>query len=466
MQTEMVNSQDFNGYARHFERRADFVFSDYLPGVVNANVRERTVGDLRVFRIADVFAGDGEIFLGFGRPNTYLTVPDGKGGYVKFAGKSLKRAPSVIEDTRGFVQSGVLVRMVGLPAYAAEKLRAAMEKHNGIKYWTCVNANLRVMEDAGFTSGKRKLSSIYMPYALASYLVDNGLEFEGRPVQLEVVRTSTMDMERYARSVIISELTTFCRHGDRALEAKSRSSRFWKVVRSALHVPGQLYRSLVPATAEEPLVRQVAPALPAALPYAGGIKVKVSLPSNFGILLRQFWGAHTLTEATQERVNIGDYLQRNLQPFPQANPNLVTRIKKRLLFSKPVIRFMHWIMNARYAELGEQNERDIYDMLRTSSPKVSNRYNLVMTRKRIVVVRTSVRMRIIDWILSKHLVASGYDPEVVFAGEIWKDVDGRIVLNGNSGTYQPTDAEVQAAAACLRAIFPHLEIVVDDTPRV
>ncbi len=52
-----------------------------------------------MFKIPEVFSGRDEIFIGFGRPNAYLVCPDGKGGYQKFAGKSLKRAPSVIEAT-------------------------------------------------------------------------------------------------------------------------------------------------------------------------------------------------------------------------------------------------------------------------------------------------------------------------------------------------------------------------------
>jgi len=226
------------GFAHHFERRPEFLFGSHVDEVVDASsIRERTIQDLRVFRISDLFAGKNEIFLGFGLPNVYLTVPDGKGGYEKFAAKSLKRAPSVVEDTRNFVQSGIMLRLLNLPDHAAEKLRAAMRLHHGKKYMTCVNANLRVLEDAGFTSGQRKLSSIYMPYALLSYLLSNGLEFEGKAVQLEVVRTTQANMESYARQIIAAELMTFCRHGERMLEAKSQKSKLWSAARAAVTAP-------------------------------------------------------------------------------------------------------------------------------------------------------------------------------------------------------------------------------------
>lgn len=457
------------GFAHHFERRPEFLFGSHVDEVVDASsIRERTIQDLRVFRISDLFAGKNEIFLGFGLPNVYLTVPDGKGGYEKFAAKSLKRAPSVVEDTRNFVQSGIMLRLLNLPDHAAEKLRAAMRLHHGKKYMTCVNANLRVLEDAGFTSGQRKLSSIYMPYALLSYLLSNGLAFEGKSVQLEVVRTTQANMESYARQIIAAELMTFCRHGERMLEAKSQKSKLWSAARAAVTAPFKLIGvvgGLVGFKSTPAVIsREVAPALPASVDYEHDFRVKLSVPSSAGTILRQFWGAHALFTGEQTRVNPLDYLKARLQPFPQKNPNFVTRVKKRVLFSKFVIKLIHKVLAPAYADLGLKSERDVYDMLRTDSAKKSNKYNLVITVKKIIVARTTVGVKIIDWVLSKHVLASGYDPDVLFAGEVWKDCDGVIHINGNSGTYQPTDEEVLAAGRYMQAAFPHLRVVVDLMP--
>lgn len=454
-----------NGYARHFERRPEFLFGSHVDQVIDASsIRERTIKDLRVFRISDLFSGGQEIFLGFGLPNVYLTVPDGKGGYEKFAAKSLKRAPSVVEDTRNFVQSGIMLRMLNLPEHAAVKLRAAMRVHHGKKYWTCVNANLRVLEDAGFTSGNRQLSSLYMPYALLSYLLQNGLEFEGRPVQLEVVRTTQANMESYARQIIAAELLTFCRHGERMLESKAQKSKVWKGVKAVVLAPFNLLGLAGSAVGlggkDEPvIVREVAPALPAAVEYHNDIRVKLSVASSTGTVLRQFWGAHALFTGEQTRVDPLDYLSERLKPFPQKTPNLVTRLKKRVLFSKWVIKLIHTVLAHDYADLGLKSERDVYDMLRTDSAKKSNKYNLVITTKKIIIARTTVGIKVIDWILSKHVLASGYDPDVLFAGEIWKDIEGKIPMNGNSGTYQPNDEQVLAAGRYMQAVFPHLTVV-------
>lgn len=456
-------------FARHFERRPEFLFGSHVDEVIDAsNIRERTIQDLRVFRISDLFAGANEIFLGFGLPNVYLTVPDGKGGYEKFAAKSLKRAPSVVEDTRNFVQSGIVLRFLNLPAHAAEKLRAAMRVHHGKKYWTCVNANLRVLEDAGFSSGGRKLSSIYMPYALLSYLLANGIEFEGKPVEVEVIRTTQANMESYARQIIAAEFLTFCRHGQRMLDQRSQKSKGWKAVRAVVSAPAKvvggalgLTGGLLGLNGKEPVIsREVAPALPAGADYCKDFDVKLSIASSTGTVLRQFWGAHALFTGEQKRVEALDYFSKRLSPFPQARPNLVTRLKKRVLFSRAVIKLIHKFLAPSYASIGLKSERDVYDMLRTDSKKVSNKYNLVITTSKIILARITVRLNLIDWILSKHVLASGYDPNVVFAGEVWKDVDGAIHINGNSGTYQPGDEDVIAAGEFMRALFPHLTIVV------
>jgi hypothetical protein len=455
-----------SGFARHFERRPEFLFGSHVDEVVDASsVRERTIQGLRVFRISHLFAGADEIFLGFGLPNVYLTVPDGKGGYDKFAAKSLRRAPSVVEGTRGFVQSGIMLRLLNLPQHAAEKLGAAMRLHHGKKYMTCVNANMRVLEDAGFTSGERKLSSIYMPYALLSYLLSNGLKFEGAAVELEVVRTTQANMESYARQIITAELLTFYRHGERMLDSKAQKSGHWNAARAVVAAPfrlvGAVGRRLGFKAAPVVISREVAPALPASVDYRRDMTVRLSLTSSAGTILRQFWGAHALFTGEQTRVNPLDYLTERLQPFPQKNPNFVTRLKKRVLFSRFVIKLIHKVLAPAYADLGIKSERDVYDMLRTDSAAKSNKYNLVITNRKIIVARTTVGVKIVDWVLSKHVLASGYDPDVLFAGELWKDVNGVIHINGNSGTYRPSDDDVLAVGRYMQAVFPHLHVVVN-----
>lgn len=450
------------GYAQRFERRPEFeLWGSLAKEVVDASaIRQRRLDDLKIIQISDVFAGPDEIFIGFGKPNAYLVVPDGKGGYQKFAGKSLKRAPSRIEDTRGFVQSGVLIRFRNLPEGAAEALRIAMQVHNNIKYWTCLNAILRVMAYAGFSSSGRALTSRYMPHSFMHALHKEGLFFNGQRVQFDVVRTTPEPLQRYAAQVSRAEFLTLCRHADRSAAGLAKKNKvagwFYGLVRAPIN-----YFSSRPAAAVEKA--PVAPALPADVEYQGGFDIRVTGASMMVAFLRQFWGPHAFFEGRQQRVDIGAFLTEDMKPFPKPRPDFVTRLKKRLFFSPLVVRGIRYLLASEFISVGERRECDVYDMLRTHCDKrAPNKYNLVLTTESIIVARINVGAKIVDWILAKHVLMSGYHPHVRFAGEIWKDADGVIHVNRNSGTYQPSEAQLQAAVEFLRALFPNLKVVVDE----
>ncbi|HEY9787400.1 MAG TPA: hypothetical protein V6D17_18570 [Candidatus Obscuribacterales bacterium] len=472
-----------NGYSGRFERRPEFLFNSVVRQVIDANVREHKVKDLMVARVEDVFSGNNEAFLVFGKPNAAMVVPKADGsGYQKFAAYSVWRQDANIEDvTRNsgsFVQSGIWLRFLDLPEHAHQRLRDGMEKYKGRKYRTCVNGNMHVLQHAGFASGDKPLTKITWPYQLMRTLINNGLTFEGKPIRFEVVRTTRLTMEGYTRGIIFAELSTPWRHfKKRPLGAK---------VAHVLGAPVRmLHRNTPKSTA---IAAEVAPALPSDVPYVDDLRVRVTQASAPGQVLRQVWGPHALFEATVERVNVDDYLPRALRPFPQANPSLVTRIKKAVLFSKPVIWLMRLMMGAvNLVEIGVFSESDVYDMLRTHSDASPNIYNTVIVRMppaepgrapvtRFIISRITVKSKLIDWVLSKHVLMSGYlwapksaseepdrsKPFVVWAGESWKTADGKLKARGNSGTYQPTDAEDDAMVAFTQAVLPHL--VVEKAP--
>ncbi|MBS1992244.1 MAG: hypothetical protein JSS83_17095 [Cyanobacteria bacterium SZAS LIN-3] len=460
--TVTSNRTENQGYAAHFERRPEFLFGNAnVPNVVDAStVRERTVADLKVFHIPSVFSGRDEVFIGFGIPNAYLVVPDGNGGYQKFAGKSLRRAPSVIEDTREWAQSGILLRFKNLPAGAVERLRAAMKVHHGNKYWTCVNANLRVMEDAGFSAGKRKLSSIYMPKAMLAYLLQNELKYEGQTIDLEWIRTTPSSVERHAWQIMKAEAWTFCRHAERKLQPAAKKNKF--MARLLAFTSGKISNRDQKIAQRK---REVAPALPEDVVYEKDIRIQVARTSMLGTWIRQLGGGtHAFFEGTQDRVKSESFLSETLKPFPQAKPSWSTRLKKAVLFSRPVVAAIRHVLARDFSEIRADDiafsERDVYDMLRTHSASSANKYNIVLTRRSIILARISVGAKLLDWILSKHVLMSGYAPDVIFAGEMWKDAEGTIWLSANSGTYRPTIEQLEAAAAFLRAVFPHLRVEI------
>ncbi len=69
--------------------------------------------------------------------------------------------------------------------------------------------------------------------------------------------------------------------------------------------------------------------------------------------------------------------------------------------------------------------------------------------------------KLVDWLLSKHVLISGYDDDVRFAGEAWMEhqTDGIIIhLSNNSGTYKPNTEQLIKAAQFVSDAFPGLKV--------
>lgn len=76
-------------------------------------------------------------------------------------------------------------------------------------------------------------------------------------------------------------------------------------------------------------------------------------------------------------------------------------------------------------------------------------------------MKNEVQNPYVDWILTKHVLISNYNESVRFAGEIWKDRDGVIWVNRNSGTYQPNEEQLSQFVAYLSQVFPHVTFEAD-----
>ncbi len=456
------------GYAKHFECRTEFLFKNVLD-VLDAPVREYAVNGLPAARVEDVITGKDEVLLILGRPNSALVIGSGKGeGYQKFSAFSLWRKPSQIEDvTRksgSFVQSGIWIHLLNIPEATKIKLREGMEKYSNKKFPTCVKGNMHVLGYAGFTTAGESLSGISMPHTLMTRILRCGLMLNGKDVDFVVIRTTRLVIQDYWWSVFCAEGLTPYRH--LVKNTPLRNLSVFKKTRSNLE-----YKAAV------------APALPIfGVNYANDFTIKVSQPILFGRILRQVWGPHALFEACAGRISIDNYFTKALRPFPQKNPTLLTQIKKKILFSTFTIWCIRFLMGAnRGVQIGIVNERNIYDRLRTHSPAQPNIYNMVVVRvppkygehnptTRIILARVTVRSRIVDWVLSKHVLMSGYlwaplndsqtpdlkKPFPVWAGEVWKDAEGVLNLCGNSGTYMPTGLQDQAALMFLQNLFANL----------
>jgi dolichol kinase len=192
-----------------------------------------------------------------------------------------------------------------------------------------------------------------------------------------------------------------------------------------------------------------------------GYAVQVSQPGKIGRLLRHIWPAHTLFRVGQDRIDVDSYLPATLNAFPQPNPSWLTRLKKNILFSPPVVAVIRWQLAHDFRRFEGRSDGELFDSLQTHSSESPNKYNIVIERGGFNVMKLNHGSKIPDWILSKHVLMSGYSKDVRFAGELWKSADGTIHLSDNSGTYRPSVAQLEQAAAYLKAVFPGIDFVIE-----
>jgi hypothetical protein len=277
---------------------------------------------------------------------------------------------------------------------------------------------------------------------LLASILRNGIQFRGQQISFQIIQTSPKSVERYALGIIKAEILTFWRHFQRYIDPQLKKF-------------GIEFKHKTDNGSEK---QGSAPPLPTQVEYKSDLQTHASRTARAAIPMRLFWGPHTLFELRQNRVDVNQYLPENLKAFPQENPSLETQLKKAILFSRPVIWGVRKMLCPEFQPVGTRSEADIYDSLRTHTEKRPERYNIVITGDKITISRLRVRHPIVDWVLSKHVLISGYHPDVRFAGELWKDLSGTLFVSRNSGTYRPSDEQLMRATQFVQAVFPNLAI--------
>jgi hypothetical protein len=469
----------FPGYAQFFEYRPEQVFGALVPEVLDAKIiRKRKVKpeNVWVFPIYELLANADKPFVGFGLPNAYLAVPDGQGSYSKLNVKSLKRADTTI-DTTDLVQAGIQLVFENLPEEGRLALLESMAKVVGQRFETCWIGCATVLMDAGFASGDEPLTSHKLPGDVITSLIRHGLTWRGQSVTFRIVRTSGTDtIERFTLQIKHAELSTFRRHARRNLEKSARTSKMAAAGLYCMNLPAKVLGKRDRANQQY----EIAPGLPFGGEYAKA-QLSVSMPSAIGMMLRLFWGSHALFQVRPYDAKIEEYLPDVLQAFPvpeptEENPNpklsFATRLKKHVLFAKGPVRRILGVLAPTYTAPVERDERDIHSGLRTHTDKHANKYNFVVFSDEeefdeaadwvLRVSRIQVGLGkingIVDWILAKHVLMTGWSEKVRFCGEIWKDIDGVVWVSPNSGTYKPKEKQLEAMVRLLQKIMPHVVV--------
>ena len=158
--------------------------------------------NLKLISLDKLFDNKHEIFLGFGKPNVYLTVPNEDGtSYVKFAAFIFWRQVSAVIDTKGRAQSGFMIRIRNYPEQLLGRVRQSMKDNANRRHVSCAYANACVLSSASITSGGGTLRSNFGARALFQRIFEHGLEFEGTPLTLDFIRTTPLTLEEHFHEV-------------------------------------------------------------------------------------------------------------------------------------------------------------------------------------------------------------------------------------------------------------------------
>ena len=405
--------------------------------VVTSVIDERT--KLPFCPVESVFKSTA-VFLGFGTPNVFLMVPEPtENGWRKFTAFMFYRQASYVALRMDRMQVGIYFELLGLPTEASDALRREMEAQKGRRTASCANANARILAAAGFTSGGRSVAQIYRPSHLAAQLWEHGLEYKDVPIDIRVIQAGHEVSDHFI-GVWRKEFTSLCRTVKKkwfpGKHASGSAPRFEAVERAGMST--ERWRE-----------------------STDSVTVGISRPTWLGV-----WFGFVLGQRPIFSLRLGPSVNKpelstSLKRFP-GKLDRVTKFKKYILFSGPVVRCMRGRL-VKSVDEHRVPRRAVVEMLRRS-PSASREgafvYNVVLTATAIHMARLENRngrdRRIVNWILAKHLVVGGYDADVRFAGEAWCfEENGNIVviLTGDSGTFKPSNKQLSAAARLISKLL-------------
>jgi len=272
---------------------------------------------------------------------------------------------------------------------------------------------------------------------------------EGEKIEIHTVKTTNKQIENQAFETKLAVVFTLCRHIDRALNRKNTPlPKKGATENTDEAIPKAPYMDPLPDEERD-------------------IELFAFNTSKTGSLMRLVWGPHAIFKIAQDRVDIDDYLTEPMPAFPQENPSFFTKIKRDYLFNNGMVKRINKHLQKEITSFDKRAESDLFNFLKTDSAQSNNKYNIVASDSGVMLSRVKnslenpkFRHKMADWILSKHVLVSNYDKDVRFAGELWKDEDGVIWINNNSGTYQPNIEKLEAFQRYLHTIFPHYDIKI------
>lgn len=416
------------------------------------------IGDgLRVFGISSVFADPQATFLTFGTPNVALVMPNKEqNGWDRFAALMFWRGGARILPTKGRVQAGVLCELVGLTDHMRAKLREAAQSLEGTRSASCAHSNALLLHRAGFRL-RNNLSTrltdndlrlIYRPSHFAAALWSGELFFGpfGLPVKLRWITTDKSVHDHFV-STWMREYRSFCRFVK-------------KLVHKGGHTPAPTFNPVDNSLDMSSEWHEHGPKL----------RVSINRPSALGVNLSYLVGQQP--EFSIDLHVDEPELAKPLKAFDR-KLSRIDFIKSKVLFSPVTCWLMAKILEKDVGTTDDLPASVVANMLTVApsmDPEPAYKYNFVLTGTKLKIKRLLNNdgrdNKFLAWMLAKHVLLSRWSKDVRVPGELWVcDLDGQrvIFVNAESGSYRPTEQQMQALSRMLTNRFG-LPVMVGSRP--
>lgn len=185
---------------------------------------------------------------------------------------------------------------------------------------------------------------------------------------------------------------------------------------------------------------------------AGPVALYRGVPSPLGRLLEPVLdGPHMIYELRDVAADVDRLLPERLTAFGKNEATATEWAKQHLLYRRGLVCFVRRQLATRF-----RHHLDLHVDTFAKTLRPGMHYNYVVCGNRIVAGRIFVRSPFVDNMLSKHVLLSGFDDDVRYAGEGWVEPDGELVFNNGSGTYKPDPRWLPGVATLLSRLFDGL----------
>lgn len=403
---------------------------------------------LRVCAIDSVFTDPKATFIVFGTPNVSLVMPDNDEttSWDRLAAFMFWRTPSAVVPTKGRVQAGVFCELRDISDDARLALRLAANDLVGTRKASCAHTIALALHRAGFRSSKGNLRLIYRPSHLAAVLWNSELTYYGKPVELRWITTDKSVHDHFV-STWMREYRSFCRFVK-------------KLVSKSGHTPAPMFDPVdntVDMSSEWP-------------EHGPKLRVSINRPSALGVNLSYVVGQQP--EFSIDLCVDEPELAKPLKAFDR-KLSRIDFVKSKVLFSPVTCWLMAKILEKEIGTTDYLPASIVANMLTVApsmNPEPVYKYNFVLTGRKLKIKRLLNNdgrdNKFLAWMLAKHVLLSRWSKDVRVPGELWVcELDGQrvIFVNSESGSYRPTEQQMQALSRMLTNRFG-LPVMVGSRP--